>query len=76
MVRGALLGEGGQPRQCELRGVLDAAEGEGGVVGAEGDVGGEEVAAFGEGVSFGVGDVGVDDCDGHQTFALVEDLYA
>ena len=65
VVRGTFLREGGQPGQSELRGVLDAAEGEGGVVGAEGDVGGEEVAAFGEGVAFGVGDVGVDDCDGH-----------
>lgn len=76
VVGGALLGEGGQPGDGELVVALDPTQGQGGVRGVQGDVGGEVVAALGEGVLLRVGYVGVDDDDGDKALALVKDLDA
>lgn len=72
----ALLRDGRQPGDGELVGGCDAAEGQGGAVGRERDVGGEEVAALGEGVVGGVGDVGVEHDEGDEAGAGVKDLHA
>lgn len=76
VVGGAFLREGGQPGDGELVGGEDAGEREGGVGWVEGDVGCEEVAALGEGVLLSVGDIGIEDYDGDEALALVEDLDA
>lgn len=76
VVGAALLGGGRQPGHGELVGGADPAQRERGVVWAERDVGGEEVAALGEGVLFDVGHVRVEHDEGDEPRALVEDLDA
>lgn len=75
VVRGALLGKGGQPGESQLVLLLDAAERQRRVGGPEWDVDGEVVAALGKGVLLRVRDVRVNDDDGDEALAPVKDLH-
>ena len=76
VVRRALVRESREPGYSELLRGLDPAKGDGARVRRERHIDGHEVAPLSEAVGVEVGDVSIDNDNGDEALALVEDLHA